>query len=233
MTAINLAVQPARRAAYIISDCAFTRPDGRIEKISGKIISFDRFPCAIAATGNVNVAILARALYNLDAANLRTLVTGLQSALKRALDETVAAAPPDAEGWAILKVAAWCARRKRAVGYIIASHDDAAAAIIGPGWSSYQVAEVRHSHGTHVHVSELLGRQCELDDAATFNPEADAFALVAAQRATPQLSITPGVDQEVPFRVGGAVELTEVTRRGVRVWLMGEFPDKVGELIAP
>lgn len=86
MTAINLAVQPAKRAAYLISDCAFTAPDGTIDKIAGKIISFDRFPCAIGVTGNIDLACLAVALEAIDARNLRTLVKGLPGALKRAVE---------------------------------------------------------------------------------------------------------------------------------------------------
>lgn len=105
--------------------------------------------------------------------------------------------------------------------------------MIGPGWGAYQTAECTDAHGTDVHVSKLLGRPSELFDAVTFDPHVDGFRLVEAQRASPQTNLTPGVDSSVCYRIGGEVELTEVTRRGVKVWCIGTFPDKVGQRIQP
>jgi len=232
MTAINLAVQPARRAAYLISDCAFTTPDGRLDRIAGKIISFERFPCAIGMTGNLDLAALGRALLALDARNLRTLLLGLPQALSRALGDTLAMHTGMSEGWGMLKVAAWDARRKRPAGYLIATDAQAAEAVLGPEWGAYQVAECSSAHGTHEHISDLLGRPCQLEDAATFDPHVHGYALIAAQRQRGSLNITPGIS-DYPFRIGGEAELTEVTRRGVRVWGVGTFPDKIGERINP
>ena len=233
MTAINLAVQPKRRAAYIISDCAYTAPDdARVVRIGGKIISFERFPCAIGITGSIDIIATARALFALDARNLRTLVAGLPKALRTAVRETQAAHPEFGEVFGSLKVAAWCSRRARPTGYLIHSTAEAAMAMLGPGWGAYEVAEAKSSAATHQQPSELLGRPCDLDDPDTFDPERDAFALIAAQRAGGALNITPGCDS-YPYRIGGEVELTEVTRRGVKVWSMGKFPDRVGERIDP
>lgn len=231
MTAINLAVQSAKRAAYLITDCAFTAPDGTIDKIAGKIISFDRFPCAIGVTGNINLAVLAHALEATDARNLRSLLKGLPGALKRAVDAVKAA--HGIEGCGTLRVAAWCSRQKRPVGYLIMSDQLAAEAMIGLGWGAYQVAECKNAQAIHVDASELLGRPVDLSDATTFDPHVDGFRLVEAQRATSQINITPGIDSSACYRIGGEVELTEVTRRGVKVWCIGTFPDKVGERIKP
>lgn len=232
MTAINLAVQPGRRAAFLISDGATTDAEGRLVRVGGKTITFERFPAAIGVTGNVDYLAVGEECHAIGARNLATLVKALPTILKRACAKTLARCPGASEVLGILKVAGWSARQGRPVGYMIASDDIAAAFNIGPDWRAWQVAEVKSSHGTEDHVSTLLGRPCELEDAATFNPHEDAFALIEAQRQKPIASITPGA---VPdrYRIGGEVELVEVSRRGVKVWGCGTFPDVVGEMIAP
>jgi hypothetical protein len=233
MTTINLAVQPKRRAAYLISDCAWTCPDGRVQKIAGKIISFERFPCAIGATGNVDLMAVAEGCLALNARNPRTLTKGLPAILRQAIEVTKRRFPDTAEVIGTLKVAAWNARKAAPEGYIVSSDDLVAENCIGAGWKAFEVAEVRSSVGTDVHPAELLGRECELHDPLTFDPHQDAFALVAEQRRRGQYNITPGIDGSVRFRIGGEVELTEVTRRGVKVWSCGTFPDQPGEFIQP
>lgn len=235
MTAINLAVQPTRRAAYLISDCAWTHPDGRIERIAGKIISFARFPCAIGTNGRINMAILGAELEKVEARNLRTLVSALPSCLRRALDGSakVAGVPRD-ELMATLKVAAWSARLGRPTGYMISS--DAFQAQMYGLRAPFEVWGVDHSLDGAADLDELLGKPpaAQLSDAGVFDPHEEAFALVAEQRRRGQFSITPNTGTPgISYRIGGEVELTEVTRRGVKVWCCGKFPDKVGELIQP
>lgn len=230
MTTINLAVQAKRRGAYLITDCAWTLPDGRLQKVAGKVISFERFPCAIGVTGNVELLAVGEQCLAIGARNLATLVKHLPGILRRAIEVTKTRYPGSAEIVATLKVAAWSARKGRPVGYMVSSDETTARHNIGADWGAYEVAEVTSSHGTLQHVSNLLGRPCQLEDPDTFDPHSDAFALVAAQRAEGQTLLMAGVAPSF-IRIGGEVELTEVSRRGVKLWSCGTFPDKVGELI--
>lgn len=232
MTAMSLIVQAKRRAAYLISDCAWTDRAGRLTHISGKIIQMARFPAAIGVQGNVSLPALGAEIHRVDSRNIARLVQILPDCLRRAIAATYEIHPETPAGTvtAMLKVAAWSARLAKPVGYVLTSDPALATAMGGTDWT------------VHGSTSSLSAAECPTvlfptltacEDPAQFDPLEQAFDLVAHERRTPQLVMSPGADVGANYRIGGSAQVTEVTKRGVKVWGVGSFPDMVGLPIDP
>lgn len=232
MTAMSLIVQAKRRAAYLISDCAWTDTAGRLTHVGGKIIQMARFPAAIGVQGNVSLPALGAEIHQADPRNVARLVQILPDCLRRAIAATyeIHAETPAGTVTGMLKVAAWSARQAKPVGFILTSDSALAAAM---GGTECTVHGATSSLSAAECPTALFPTLTACEDPTQFDPMEQAFDLVAHERRTPQLVMSPGADASAAYRIGGAAQLTEVTRRGVKVWGCGSFPDAIGQWITP
>lgn len=232
MTAMSLIVQAKRRAAYLISDCAWTDTAGRLTHVEGKIIQMARFPAAIGVQGNVSLPALGAEIHRIDPRNIARLVQILPDCLRRAIAATYEIHPGTPAGTvtAMIRVAAWSARLAKPVGYVLTSDPALAAAMGGAEWTVHGATSSLSAADCPTGLFPTL-TACE--DPTQFDPMEQAFDLVAHERRTPQLVMSPGADVSAAYRIGGAAQVTEVTRRGVKVWGVGSFPDVVGLPIDP
>lgn len=230
MTAMTLIVQSKRRAAYLIGDSAITDTGGRVLALQSKLIQLARFPAVIGITGSVDTFALGAELHAADPRNLTGLIRVLPGCLRRAIDRTqTACLTPSTTIVGLLKVAAWSARAARPIGYVLCSDPALAAAMGGAEWQVYEATSSLSAAEAPAHLFQKL-TDCE--NPALFDPELQAFDLVQYEREASQLCMTPGAAGDV-YRIGGGVQLAKVTRRGVSITPMGEWPDQVGTMIDP
>lgn len=230
MTVINMMVQPRARTGFIISDGAHTDPDGVVTELSPKVIvGTKRLPFAIAVTGNVAPLLIAMILGEESPLTLKQLVKRLPIAMRKAVAAASDARsiPEDAIGLALVGVV-WDFAKNRAQGFSIASRDG----LIRHGMEPYLWYDT-DSSVTIVSgddVASFIGR-FNLADPASFNPETDGLELVRVQRELLLETTVPGC--ALAYRIGGEIDLTEVTKNGVKTWKIHDFHDKVGERILP
>lgn len=228
MTAINMMVQPKARAGFIVSDGAHTLPDGTVCELSPKVVSgTGRFPWAMGITGNVHPVTLTYALAALNPLNLKQLTKRLPEAMRNAMRQTAEKhTMPLSDVLCGVRGVAWDYARKRPIGFVVVSDPEA----LLPGATAFAWYEtawnVTATPGA-ASPADILGRDVDLTDPASFEPEADGLALITAQRERGAIDAMPGLEAG-HCRIGGEVDLTEVTKHGVRVWQIHDFGDRVG-----
>jgi hypothetical protein len=137
---------------------------------------------------------------------------------------------PACELFCLVKGVAWDFAQKRPVGFLMQTADGEMAG--GEAIAAFTWYETAWALGTHESADALLDRPVDVTDPDSFDPETDGLSLITAQRCRGAIDITPGV---IPgfFRIGGEIHLTEIRKTGVQVFAIGDFPDRVGELIDP
>jgi hypothetical protein len=231
MTAINMMVQPKARAGFLISDGAHTLPDGTVCELAPKIIhGAGRFPWAMGITGNVHPATLLHALGEANPINLKQLVKRLSEAIREAMRRTaVKHAMPLDDVLCGVRGVAWDFARKRPIGFVLVS--DPAALLPGAiAFAWHETAWNITATPGAASPGDILGREVDITDPASFDPERDGLALIVAQRERGVIDTMVGLEPG-HCRIGGEVDLTEVTKHGVRVWRIHDFGDVVGERI--
>jgi hypothetical protein len=230
VTVINMMTQPKARVGYIISDSAVTSPDGLLQRTCAKVIyGVSRFPWAMGVTGNVPSEILLRAIGEASPTSLKQLWKQLGPAMRRATAETASARDiPTTELFCQVKGIVWDFASKRPQGFVM---QNVSGEMVGAGCvEPYVWYDTAWAMGTHEGAAQLLGREINLTDPASFDPEQDGVDLVTAQRRGVTINITPGIAAG-HCRIGGEIHLTEVRKTGVQVFAIGEFPDPIGKHI--
>lgn len=219
MTILNATTQGAK--AYIITDKAWCQDDGTVAAIASKFIVGTAFPFLIAPTGNANPFDLLSRLQQAEPRNGRQLIEAFPTALR-----DLCAAPGGESLDAGFMVAIWDKRKGRPMIYLIATsetHFPGAGEPFEPYWIESMI-------GGTVPAEEALGRPVDLSNPHSFDPFKDGADLVEVQRRRHRFEHfkTPA------YRIGGGVEVGVLTRKGVKLHSVREWPeDKVGELIAP
>lgn len=233
MTAINMVVQRKARAGFIISDGAHTHPDGHLIENSPKIIhGVGRFPWAMGVTGNVHPRTLAQALGEMNPLTYKALRKRMPWALHRAIQLTADTTTTPIEDITVsVTGVVWDFAQKRPEGFTMTSRRDTHMKGIEPfEWMCGDWIIAGAEIGS---PEQQLGRPVDLTDPDSFNPESDGLALITAQRRAGITPTNPACDTSVRHRIGADIDLTEVTKTGVRVWKIHEFPDVLGERIRP
>lgn len=231
MTAINMMVQPKARAGFIISDGAHTAPDGTLIENSPKVIhSAGRFPWAAGVTGNVRPATILATLGEANPLTLKQLVKRLPDAMRAAIVTTAATTGTDPARLDLALVGiVWDFAANRPSGFMCQSrrgviHADAEA-------FTWYDTDCIIAGGEIGDVAAQLGRPCDPTKPASFDPERDGLALIERQRRAGITPTTPGLNSASCNRIGGDIDMTVVTKQGVQVWLIHQFPDAVGQPI--
>ncbi|PZO86943.1 MAG: hypothetical protein DI623_15645 [Sphingomonas sanxanigenens] len=234
MTAVNMMVQPAARAGYVIADGAHTSPDGRLVEISPKLLyGAKRLPWAMGLTGNLHPRHMLEEIGKEQLASFKQFRKCLPNVMRRALQRVADTVNGDHCAPSIgIKGVIWDFARKRPIGFVI--HSDPAE--FAPGTEAFTWYETAWSitaaDGADT-VADHLGRAADLTDPGSFDPFADGLALVAAQRERGVTPTSPALDRSIRHRIGGDIDCAEVTKRGVLVWQIGSFKDRLGEIIDP
>jgi len=218
VTIINATRQGDR--AHIITDAAWTdNATGCLTHIASKYIVGNAFPFIIAPTGNPNPFSLNAAIEAERPRNGRQLLEVLPKILRQMDAESKI--PLDA-GFVI---ATWDKRAGRPMLHLIANTETHWPGVMPP----FELYWIEHVIGGEVPVDEALGREVDMADRRSFDPMIDGAELVEVQRRHHDCAHT-GV---TACRLGGAVEVATLTRRGVRIDRVREWPDRIGELIVP
>lgn len=228
MTAINLAVQAKARAAYIISDCAVTAPDGTLIRSSSKVLHGLRFPWAFGMTGSVTPEAMFEEVAKAQPLNAKQLVKRLPDCMRRAVAGTIKArACAPAEVLLQVTGAMWDPKAKRIEGFFLTSHDGTLKGQEVEPYVWYETSWLAAS-GHPDGLRGYLGRDVDLTDPESFNPEIDGLALIEAQRRHGVESVQPGVEPG-HCRIGAEAHLHVISRRGVTIYQLTEWPDLVGQ----
>lgn len=229
-----MVVQPRARAGFIISDGAVTHPDGWLMESKPKIIYGNgRFPWAMGVSGNVMPETLLTTIGEANPLTFKQLIKRLPGAITRAIAMTVQRTGLVADSIAVGVVGvAWNFTRNRPEGFVMQSatgllHAEMEAMV----WyeTDFIMANIE-AGGT---TAEQLGQDIDWMDPGSFDPEVDGLALITKQRMAGGATTTPGCDPSARYRIGGQVDLTEVTKAGVRIWHIHDFNDPIGLPIDP
>lgn len=220
MTAINCA--PQGKIGYLYADTAHTDAEtGRVLHFASKLLLGTNFPWAMAISGYSRAQAAAIEAIN---AEVPRNVTGFVRALPGILKRIEATA--DAQGSLSLTLLVWDGRLQRTRAFVI---DNDGSANGGLGIEPGTVAEVDWS-ACGGDPAAYLERPVEMTRRSSFDPDDYGLALMLAQRRG--MTWGPSPDCAVCPRIGGEVEQAVVTRRGVQVYSLHRWPDRVGEKIA-
>lgn len=233
MTALNMFVQPKTRAGYIIADTAVTDLEGRyIENVGKVAINTGRFPFAIGISGNVHPVTVATAIGNANVTSFKQLVKHLPAIMSAAIRDSASVKGVEAAALAILlKGVAWDFKRKRPIGFVCATDER-----LLEGAEPFTFYEtdwnITRCDGSAT-AAEMMGREVDLCDPASFDPTEDGRKLIIHQYQQGASVLLPGLEASTPFRIGGGADMVEVTKKGVNVWGIHDFGDTIGYPIAP
>jgi hypothetical protein len=213
MTAANLIVAGAE--AYLLTDTATLRePTWAVSEFRSKVVASDRLRLAITRNGvqwpgdNALVAAWIDEQADEDAAleALPELTRRLRSAF-----EAIGYQSEQPMTFNVF-VAVWSPLRRRAEGYIVASHADGFATGVQPD----------HAYLSGHYI-------CPKVDRCHYPPkdgsEWDPLQLLEAQRAR--------LNPRGRYTVGGTAHLTVVSEAGVSRTALREWPDEIGRRIEP
>lgn len=231
MTVINMMVQPKARTGYIISDGAFTAPDGTLLRAESKVVHsvYTRCPWAFGVSGNMQPRAIAQEIGEANPLTIKQLVKRLPDALRRAIvrNEREFGVPRDT-AYAVLIGCYWDFSAKRPQGFRVQAQRGG---LVNQEVEAFEWYDMDWSLASHLEIEALLGRAADVTNPNSFDPASDGLALVHAQRISGLIDMMPGIEPG-HCRIGGHVDLTEVTKSGVKVWHLHTYPDEPGRLIA-
>ena len=231
MTSINMMVQRKARTGYIIADQAHTCPaEGTLLRVAPKIIfgTSPRFPWALGVCGNVAPEVLLEEVGKDSPRSAKQLERRLPNAIRRAVSVAASArgVPPSQVIIQVVGVL-WNFHESRPEGFVISS---ARNTLLNQKTDPYVWYETNWMLGHHLAPENALGRPVDLTDPEDFNPEIDGITILRSQRRVPSVEIDPTIAPG-HCRIGGEVDLVEVTRHGVQVWKLHDFCDPIGQRI--
>ncbi len=222
-------VQRAAGRAIILSDCAHTGEDGRVTALASKLLVAGLyFPWACAVSGNVALDVLMREMQGSPPTSPRELMLALPSAMRRATVRAAAARGCDPVE-VLLQVtgAMWQSDTQRLAGFVVSSASGTLQGQQTDPFAWYETEWLLTLPADS--LPAIFGRPVNLADPSSFDPETDGVTLAKAQRAAIRASVTPGAGSAC--RIGGDLDMTEITPNGVTVWTIHAWPDRIGELI--
>lgn len=220
MSVANIIVQGDR--AHLLSDSGFWHDDGRLASLQPKVIELPKLRAAISTRGYV-------------------WASELQAEIEHAAPRTIAALLAKLPECVIAAEAAYCRDqserekssvymvyydpiRQRCAGAFLTTRAD----ILPTGYSRYTVIPVTDCFAPGCNAREVLGRDVDVRNPASFDPIGDGLQLVAAQRRDPiAVAALSGSGA-----AAGDIRLTTVSAAGVSTRVIGGWPDVVGERIA-
>ena len=209
------------RTGYLFTDTVATdRTSGEVIGFGGKSFYAANWPVVIGATwaGGL-IDYLAEPFAKSPPKNLR----GLSQMMPRACEHFVERARAEGSDNAFVRAiaVAWCARTRSIRIFHCSTLDEMG----GP----LETRELNYFIGTGISTPEGGAAQERLRAGKALDPDAEAIALLEAQRREP-FQATEGRGGR--HAIGGQVVRLTVNRRGVREDIIHEWPDKMGEPIA-
>jgi hypothetical protein len=128
-----------------------------------------------------------------------------------------------------LTAVAWDARQQKARAFLISTMLDGLEEIASPG----TVIEVTSHWSSLRSPAELLGRDVDCSSRSSFDPTEDGRKIMQTMREEPFAAAMPGSLAEGRCAVGGEAEQAVVSKTGVELYCLHEWPDQVGSAIGP
>jgi len=235
MTAINVIRQ--RQAVHIISDGAFCDATGIICEIGPNAFALPHLPAAMAIRGSSHfmpflVHRLSRECRSFDDMLTRIVPAALEvhASFPMAFGTLgYGSIEPDFD----LVAVGWSKNRGAPASYLVSSHDRAVApGLAAQAWQMTELPEVLIAPPIAEKQISAVGWKVPYS-AESFRPEIDGLALLKTQRLSlRELEARSGMRGYV-YVVGGFVQLTSVSSRGVSSDVLHWWPDKIGRRIEP
>ena len=226
MSLANIVIQGT--AGHLMSDSGWFNRDGTIARLMPKVLTFPEYRLAITGRGQHDI--LAGMLQEIrhfaarhGSATGRDVI-GSFSELYAAACMVQGVPSRGRENACDVQLVWYDAERQRATGGLIANIVDD-----HPGLSPFMLQPVLCSFTGDIDPDSPLGAPADVTNPAAFDVRCDGRKVAARQRARPWA--LPGYPEA--YYVAGAVHLATVSADGVRVEVLCEWPDKVGERINP
>lgn len=213
MSMANLIIQ--QDAAYLMSDSGYFRGDGTIIALHPKTMILQDLPVAVAAVGAFHLGYLAQEVAGITFPNVTAFLKSVGHLARQAYKRT--GMDPEVS-WGRLVIAFYSAEDNCVRGCTLFTGKAAGPADLLP-WKIYPTSEVIMPE---VDRSSVLSGVA-LTDATRFDPATDAFPLIHRQRQPRAWG--HGLEG---CMVAGDIELTRVSREGVKTTLLHRFKDEVG-----
>lgn len=221
MTAMNLVVQEAAKAAFLLTDTASIRPEtGQVICFEPKVTAVqigDAAFAAVTSTGRMFARHLQPFLREIRASSLADFARAIPEAFRAAellsIDE-------GGSGSMAAAIAAYDAKRGRAHGFVIGNDRTLFSTLYTP----YRAVPATKHFTDFVPDYDQIADKVDFCDPLQWHPSEDGIALLEAQRADP-----------FPFGygVGGEAVLTRVSAEGISHKTLKAWPDRVGCKIDP
>lgn len=225
MSLANLFVQGNR--VVLQADAGGYYPDGTIAHLGPKIHVLMGLPCAFTIRGIFNPEAFAATMNGEVFPDVESFLDKVPELVRRFTQMMMLVGEADPLFcWYIA-----CHCQGRPWGLLIANDDRWFA---GQDVAGGKLISVLNTIGGFVSPSEMLGRDVDFSDPASFDIERDSITLIAAQRSIPWAEYPVGSSPDaVPaIRIGGWVDQAEVTAAGVTMRRLIEWPDdRPGERI--
>lgn len=235
MAAINVIRQS--QAVHIVSDGAFCDATGIICDIGPNAFALPHLPAALAIRGSAHfmpflVHRLSRECRSFDDLLVRVVQTAVEvhASFPMAFGTLdYGSIEPDFD----LVVVGWSKNHDATASYLISSHER----VVGQGleakaWQLLELPDVLIAPPIAEKQISATGWKVPFT-AEEFRPEIDGLALLKAQRLSRrELDPRSGMRGHV-FVVGGFVQLTSVSARGVSSDVLHWWPDTIGRRIDP
>ena len=235
MSSITIIQQ--RDAVHFVTDAAHYDLEGVVVAVESKICELHRSGCVFSTRGsNWSTQFLEWMLSRCESFDeILRVLPGVMSAIDTAFLTFASDIPPRMRHY-IITVAGWSEKAQRVTTAMACTYSKGDAADT-EGWSAHDF----YGQYTPVYVpavitippvalDDALGRAVDDTDdwVQAMDPASDGLAIFEQQRRF----ISTYADS-VRYIVGGFAELTTVTRTGITRTVLKEYPDRVGELIAP
>jgi hypothetical protein len=232
MTAINVIRQSC--AVHILSDGVFCNSEGVICELGPNVFALPHLPAALAVRGPTQfmpflVHRLGRECRSFDDLLSRVVPVALEVHLSIPMTLGFGDVRPDFD----LVIVGWSSERSRTESFVVMrqrriDRDE-------PGnhaWRLIELPAVLIAPPIDMAKVRYLKWQVP-SSAEAFQPDTDGTKLLEAQRLS-QLPLNPQAPNESrAYLVGGFVQLTTVSSRGVNSNVLHRWPDRVGQRIEP
>lgn len=206
-------------AAHIISDAASYDGQGNVAAIGSKIVRFPEWSVAISYEGWTNPEHIKRMARGSGFTCARDVVRGLGQLAFDVIQWQLGFEPDEPSPELLLCAAVFAPEVGPSV-WIAHSGGEAVREGLTPG-------QPRHvqAYSNYGAINQALGRDADLRDARSFDLIRDGRIVAEAARRSDWNEGDEGA------RVGGFVELTTVSAKGVQSRVFKRWPDKVGRRI--
>jgi len=228
MTAINVIRQSC--AVHILSDGVFCNAEGIVCELGPNAFALPHLPAALAVRGPTQfmpflVHRLGRECQSFDELLTRVVPVALEVHISIPMILGYGDVSPNFD----LIVVGWSTRKNQPESFLVTPQRDAHEDNYKT-WQLVELPDVLIAPAVDMAQVQFLNWQLPTS-AEAFQPDTDGVKLLEAQRLSRGRLNVRYPDENIGFTVGGFIQLTSISPRGVSSSVLHRWPDQAGQKI--